>query len=150
MKKSTIKKSAKKVASVKKTSGKAVRPKFGIGDAVKYGEQFLFVGRVGQNSCGGFHYALFADHDCNNLAAEFVGEGKLKRVKTYAVDVHWTVARSFVVPAEDKATAMKSIWSKIGIGNEIDAFRGGFEATEDIEVNVSGEEDPSTHEIAYY
>lgn len=149
MKKSVVKKPA-----VKKTSGKSAksvrRPKFGIGDAVKYGDLCRFVGRVGRNSCGGYWYTLYADRDCTNLASEYVGEARLKKVRTYAVDVHWTVARSFVVPAEDKASAMKTIWSKIGIGNEIDAFRGGFEATEDIEVNVSGEEDPSTHEIAYY
>lgn len=66
----------------------------------------------------------------------------------FAVDVHWDVARSYVVEAESAAEAQKIIQAKIEAG-EICVWNDGFEATDDYEVETSGEE-KNDGEIMYY
>ena len=69
-------------------------------------------------------------------------------MKTYAVDVHWDVAKCYNIKANSQAEAEKKIWDIIKKGN-INVLTDGFEATDDIEVECSGEENENG-EIEYY
>lgn len=69
-------------------------------------------------------------------------------MKKYAVDVHWDVAKCYNIEANSQAEAEEKIWDMINKGN-INVWNDGFEATDDIEVECSGEEDENG-EIAYY
>ena len=61
-------------------------------------------------------------------------------MKTYAVDVHWDVAKCYDIEANSKEEAEKKIWDMINSG-DVGVWKDGYEATDDIEVVCSGEED---------
>ena len=69
-------------------------------------------------------------------------------MKTYAVDVHWDVAKCYNIEANSQEEAEAKIWDIIKKGN-INVWTDGFEATDDIEVNCSGEENENG-EIEYF
>lgn len=69
-------------------------------------------------------------------------------MKTYAVDVHWDVAKCYNIKANSKDEAEKKIWDMINRGG-VCVWTDGYEATDDIEVACSGEEDENG-EIEYY
>ena len=69
-------------------------------------------------------------------------------MKKYAVDVHWDVAKCYNIEENSQAEAEEKIWDIIKKGN-INVWTDGFEATDDIEVECSGEEDENG-EIKYY
>ena len=66
----------------------------------------------------------------------------------FAVDVHWDVARSFVVDAESREEAQRIVQAKVDAG-EICVWTDGFEATDDCEVKTSGDEKVNG-EIQYF
>lgn len=68
--------------------------------------------------------------------------------RKFAVDVHWTVARSFEVEADSREEAKRIMEKRIAKG-EVNVWRDGFEATDDMEASVSGEEGVNG-EIEYY
>lgn len=59
--------------------------------------------------------------------------------KRYAVDVHWVVAKCIEVYAPSREEAEMQIWDRIWNG-EMCVWSDGFEATDDVEVTCSGEE----------
>ena len=69
-------------------------------------------------------------------------------MKTYAVDVHWDVAKCYDIEANSKEEAEKKIWDMINSG-DVCVWKDGYEATDDIEVKCSGEENENG-EIEYY
>ena len=71
-----------------------------------------------------------------------------KRVKKFAVDVHCDLAKCYEVEATSRDEAEEKVWKKIReiLSNPTPSVikllaAEGFEATEDAEVNCSGEED---------
>lgn len=70
------------------------------------------------------------------------------KVKKFAVDVHFDIARSFEIYATDANNADEQIERLIKDG-VICCTTGGFEQTDDYECNTSGEEDENG-KIAYY
>lgn len=66
----------------------------------------------------------------------------------FAVDVHWDVARSYVVEAETREEAQRIVQERVDKG-EMCVWNEGFEATDDVEVSTSGEE-KNNGEIMYY
>ena len=58
---------------------------------------------------------------------------------TFVVDVHWVVARSYDVEAESREEAQRLIQERVDKG-DICVWTDGFEALDDVEVSVSGEE----------
>ena len=69
-------------------------------------------------------------------------------MKTYAVDVHWDVAKCYSIEANSQKEAEDKIWDIISKGN-LNVWSDGFEATDDIEVRCSGEENENG-EIEYF
>lgn len=69
-------------------------------------------------------------------------------MKTYAVDVHWDVAKQFKVDAESLEEAQEKIWNLIERGN-VCVWSDGFEATDDVEVETVGEENDDGS-VEYY
>ena len=69
-------------------------------------------------------------------------------MKTYAVDVHWDVAKCYDIEANSKEEAEKKIWDMINSG-AVCVWKDGYETTDDIEVECSGEEDENG-DIEYY
>ena len=69
-------------------------------------------------------------------------------MKKYAVDVHWDVVKCYNIEANSQEEAEEKIWDIIKNGN-INVWTDGFEATDDIEVECSGEENENG-EIEYY
>ena len=69
-------------------------------------------------------------------------------MKTYAVDVHWTVAKCYYIEANSQKEAEEKIWDIINKG-DVNVWVDGYETTDDIEVNCSGEENENG-EIEYY
>ena len=69
-------------------------------------------------------------------------------MKTYAVDVHWDVAKCYDIEANSKEEAEKKIWDMINSG-DVSVWKDGYETTDDIEVVCSGEEDENG-DIEYY
>lgn len=74
--------------------------------------------------------------------------GKLYRIglcvaipkeKTFAVDVHWTLAKVYEVKATSREEAEKKIQALVNAG-EVNVYKDGFETTDDVEVKCSGEE----------
>ena len=52
-------------------------------------------------------------------------------MKTYAVDVHWDVAKCYDIEANSQEEAEAKIWDIIKKGN-INVWTDGFETTDDI------------------
>lgn len=76
-------------------------------------------------------------------------DGTFKKGKhKFAVDVYWTVSRSFEVEAESREEAQKIIQAKVDAG-DVCVWTDGFEATDDVEVSTSGEE-TNAGEIQYF
>ena len=69
-------------------------------------------------------------------------------MKKYAVDVHCDVAKCYNIEANSQQEAEEKIWDMINKGN-INVWTDGFEATDDIEVACSGEENENG-DIEYY
>lgn len=69
-------------------------------------------------------------------------------MKKYAVDVHWDVAKCYEIEANSQKEAEEKIWDIINKG-DVNVWVDGYETTDDIEVECSGEEDENG-EIAYY
>ena len=69
-------------------------------------------------------------------------------MKTYAVDVHWDVAKCYEIEANSQKEAEEKIWDMINSG-DVCVWKDGYETTDDIEVVCSGEEDENG-EIEYY
>ena len=65
--------------------------------------------------------------------------GFKKGKHTFVVDVFWTVARSYEVKAKSREEAAKIMQSRVDKG-EICVWNSGFEATDDVKINTSGEE----------
>lgn len=64
-----------------------------------------------------------------------------RKTKTYAVDVHWDMAKSFEVEAKSREDAVRKIETAIREGSA-HVLKGGFEATECYDVECVGEENP--------
>lgn len=108
----------------------------------------------------GYKYKMRAE--CEGSIGRKVRQGELPtdkgdyladpRFKTgkhkFAVDVLWTVARSYVVDAETREEAQRIVQERVDKG-EICVWNEGFEATDDVEVSTSGEEKVNG-EIMYY
>ena len=69
-------------------------------------------------------------------------------MKTYAVDVHWDVAKCYEIEANSQKEAEEKIWDIINKG-DVNVWVDGYETTDDIEVKCSGEEDENGG-IEYY
>ena len=69
-------------------------------------------------------------------------------MKTYAVDVHWDVAKCYEIEANSQKEAEEKIWDIINKG-DVNVWADGYETTDDIEVKCSGEEDENG-DIEYY
>jgi len=69
-------------------------------------------------------------------------------MKKYAVDVHWTVARTYEVTASSREEAEEQMLARIARG-EVCVWTDGFEATEEVECSCHGEENPATGEIEF-
>lgn len=69
--------------------------------------------------------------------------------KTFAVDVHWDVAKVFEIEAETPEEAEAIMQKRINAG-EVCVWTDGFETTDDTEVKVSGEVNPDTGETEFY
>lgn len=69
-------------------------------------------------------------------------------MKTYAVDVHWCVAKCYNIKANSQDEAEKKIWDMIKKG-DVCVWTDGFESTNDVEVECSGEENDDG-KIEYY
>ena len=69
-------------------------------------------------------------------------------MKTYAVHVHWDVAKCYEIEANSQKEAEEKIWDIINKG-DVNVWVDGYETTDDIEVECSGEEDENG-EIEYY
>lgn len=75
-------------------------------------------------------------------------DSKEGRERTFVVDVHWDVHKSYEVKAKSKAAAQKQIDDLVDSG-EVCVWTDGFEAGEVEEIRVSGEENEEG-EIEYY
>lgn len=64
-----------------------------------------------------------------------MGVGKRKR--TYLVDVHWDVAKTYEVDAESREAAEDAIRLRLNLG-ELSAYDPGYEATDDVSVDCVG------------
>lgn len=62
-----------------------------------------------------------------------------KKTKTYAVDVHWDMAKSFEVEAKSREDAVRKIETAIREGR-IHVLKSGFEAMECYDVECVGVE----------
>ena len=71
-----------------------------------------------------------------------------KKEKRFYVDIHWDVARGIEVKAKSKDEAERLVRDMIDKG-EVDVWRDGFEATDDVTVVCSGEENKKG-EISFY
>ena len=65
---------------------------------------------------------------------------KTKKTKKYAVDVHWDVAKCYEIEASSPEEAVQKMWDTINKG-DVCVWTDGFETTDDVEVDCSGEED---------
>ena len=66
-------------------------------------------------------------------------DGFKKGKHKFMVDVHWDVARTYVVEAESADEAQKIMQAQVDAG-EICVWTDGFETTDDCEVKTTGEE----------
>ncbi len=73
---------------------------------------------------------------------------KTKKAKRFYVDIHWDVARGFEVTAKSKEEAERKVMEMVDLG-QVDVWRDGFEATDDVTVVCSGEENKKG-EICFY
>ena len=109
--------------------------------------------------CG---YKYETKRQCREAIAKFLREGRYlsqkylnggdektpQKTKKYAVDVHCDLAKCYEVEATSRDEAEEKVWKKIReiLSNPTPSVikllaAEGFEATEDAEVNCSGEED---------
>ena len=72
--------------------------------------------------------------------SDYIEDTRFKTGKhKFAVDVYWTVARSFEVEAESRAEAQRIVQERVDRG-DVCVWNDGFETTDDVEVSTSGEE----------
>ena len=69
-------------------------------------------------------------------------------MKKYAVDVHWDVAKCYEIEANSQKEAEAKVWDIINKG-DVNVWVDGYETTDDIEDECSGEENENV-EIEYY
>jgi len=124
---------------------KKVEHKFKIGEKVKYKNHDFFVIGKTQNGNRAMYIDITPDPEDflhNNPKATSVLPRELKPYKTYAVDVHWDVARSFEIEATSREEAVQEMNARIDKG-QVCVWTDGFEATEDVECECNGEENES-------
>lgn len=68
--------------------------------------------------------------------------------KTYAVDVLWTVAKTYYIKAKSREDAYQQIRDKVDSGN-VNVWTDGFSALEDVEVECVGE-GPDEDNVSFY
>jgi len=69
-------------------------------------------------------------------------EQSKRKTRTFVVDVHWDVAKSYEIEAASRKDAEKKMNKIISMG-QVCVWTDGFEATDDVEVKCSGTVDKS-------
>lgn len=81
--------------------------------------------------------------------SDYIEDTRFKTGKhKFAVDVYWTVARSYEVEAESRDEAQRIVQERVDRG-DVCVWHDDFEATDDVEVSTSGEEKVNG-EIQYF
>lgn len=81
--------------------------------------------------------------------SDYFEDTRFKKGKhKFAVDVYWTVARSYEVEAESRDEAQRIVQERVDRG-DVCVWYDDFEPTDDVEVCTSGEEKVNG-EIMYY